>query len=195
MSYPPDRQTKRLRLRRFQEDDLDWLFRLDNDPEVMRYINGGIATPLEFIQDSSLPYFLDFDPGSPGFGFWVIERAGQKEPAGWCCLRPGKTGDCASLGYRLVRSSWGHGFATEASRELIRIGFEELGLESIYASTYEHNRGSRKVLEKLGFHIHREYRVDLSEQPTAYFDSTEPWPGLDFEYRLARVTWTRVSHP
>lgn len=186
-------QTKRLRLRRFREDDIDWLHRLDNDPEVMRYINGGIETPREFIRDSSLPYFLDFDPDIAGLGFWAIERIDQLDPVGWCCLRPGKTIECASLGYRLARSSWGRGFATEASHELIQTGFNELELEFIYATTYEYNRGSRKVLEKLGFHICREYRVDLTEQPTAYFESTEPWPGVDLEYRLERETNRNIT--
>jgi ribosomal-protein-alanine N-acetyltransferase len=47
-------ETKRLILRRFTKDDANHLYLLDNDPEVMRYINGGTPTPFEIIQNDIL---------------------------------------------------------------------------------------------------------------------------------------------
>ena len=43
-------ETDRLRLRRFTNNDVDHLFALDNDPEVMRYLNGGVPTPRSVVE-------------------------------------------------------------------------------------------------------------------------------------------------
>lgn len=182
--------TERLVLREFNERDGEWLFELDNDPDVMRYINGGIHTPRDFILNQTLPLLQKYEIDQPGIGFWVLMKKNLNEPIGWCCLRKreGLTGT-VSLGYRLAKQAWGNGFATEASEELIRVAFDELQLESVVATTYEDNAGSRRVLEKLGFSIAREFRLDLTEQATAYFGSTEPWPGVDLEYQLKREHW------
>jgi RimJ/RimL family protein N-acetyltransferase len=62
-------ETERLILRRFTAADLDHLFTLDNDPEVMRYINGGEPTPREAIESDILPRFMQYDEGCPAYGF------------------------------------------------------------------------------------------------------------------------------
>ena len=54
-------ETERLLLRRFTEDDLENLVELDSDPEVMRFITGGRATPREEGANEILPAFLDHD--------------------------------------------------------------------------------------------------------------------------------------
>ena len=62
-------ETQRLILRRFTAADAKYLFELDNDPEVMRYINGGTPTSLEIIENEILPVFLKYDDQFPAFGF------------------------------------------------------------------------------------------------------------------------------
>ncbi|GEL71514.1 GNAT family N-acetyltransferase [Myxococcus virescens] len=57
----------------------------------------------------------------------------------------------AELSYWLGRAYWGQGFGTEAAQTLVRYGFETLGLESLHASCFSRNPGSRRVLEKAGF--------------------------------------------
>jgi RimJ/RimL family protein N-acetyltransferase len=54
------------------------------------------------------------------------------------------------LGYWLGKPYWGMGYATEASREMLRYGFEELKLHRIFASHFKHNAASGRVLTKLG---------------------------------------------
>jgi RimJ/RimL family protein N-acetyltransferase len=56
----------------------------------------------------------------------------------------------AELGYWLGVPYWGRGYATEAAQEMIRFGFEEIGLNRIFASHFEHNPASGRVLRKLG---------------------------------------------
>ena len=56
----------------------------------------------------------------------------------------------AELGYWLGVPYWGQGYATEAGREMLRYGFERLGLHRIFASHFGHNPASGGVLRKLG---------------------------------------------
>ena len=65
-------------------------------------------------------------------------------PAGW------DQDGVAELGYRLRRSAWGKGYATEGSRALIGKGFTEFGVRRVVAETLAGNLGSRRVLEKSG---------------------------------------------
>ena len=56
----------------------------------------------------------------------------------------------AELGYWIGKPYWGHGYATEAVREVVRWGFEDLGLFRVYAHCVKGNRASARVLEKAG---------------------------------------------
>ena len=74
-------ETERLILRRFTADDEDLLFELDNDPDVMLYINGGAPVPREEIVDETLPAFLGYYDRFDGYGFWaVIEKDSRPVP-------------------------------------------------------------------------------------------------------------------
>jgi ribosomal-protein-alanine N-acetyltransferase len=58
----------------------------------------------------------------------------------------------AELGYWIGRPYWGHGYATEAARELVRWGFAELGLHRVVAHYMTHNTASGSVMKKIGMH-------------------------------------------
>ena len=183
-------ETERLVLRRFTPDDCGHLFDLDNDSEVMRYINGGIPISMDKIQNDIMPLFLNYDESQPGLGFFAVVEKVSTGFMGWCCLRPAHIApsEC-SIGYRFLKSSWGRGYATEASRALMSKGFTELGLKRITATTYEHNTASRRVLEKLGLKLVRTFKVDFSETDTAAFDPNEIWDGEDVEYAIDRTDY------
>ncbi|WP_371298065.1 GNAT family N-acetyltransferase [Paraeggerthella sp.] len=59
--------------------------------------------------------------------------------------------DCLMLGYALAKRAWGRGYVTEAAREMIRFGFDELGLLLVSCTCYPFNDRSRRVIEKCGF--------------------------------------------
>lgn len=122
--------TERLALRRLTEADVDNLFDLDSDPEVMRYINGGRPTPRDVVLNEALPQFLHYYGCFAGFGFWAAIEKSTGEFLGWFHFRPAEGGDPdeVELGYRLRRYAWGKGYATEGSRALIRKGFRDLGV-------------------------------------------------------------------
>jgi RimJ/RimL family protein N-acetyltransferase len=194
-------QTEHLALRRFTPADLDNLFELDSDPEVMRFLSGGTPTRREVIESRILPAFLRSYQHSPGFGVWAADDIASGVFLGWFSLRPPEGGgpENVSLGYRLRRAVWGRGYATEGARALIRKGFSELGVQCVYATTYEFNLASRRVMEKVGLSLVRRFRFtpeDLRAQQT--FDSAsqpddEPWEGDDVEYALCRDDWERLA--
>jgi RimJ/RimL family protein N-acetyltransferase len=179
-------ETGRLALRRFTGADVDDLVDLDGDPLVMRYLTGGIPTPREAIQDEVLPRFLHYYERFAGFGFWAAIDRSTGEFLGWFHFRPPADDrlDEAELGYRLRRSAWGRGYATEGSRALVRKGFAEFGVQRVFALTMAVNLASRRVTEKSGltlvrtFHESWPHPIDGAEQG-------------EVEYALTRPEWER----
>lgn len=155
-------ETERLLLRRFTLDDLDDIVALDADPAVMRYVTGGRPTPREEIRDEHLPFELAYYEQSDRYGCWAAIEKGTHAFLGWFRLRPrpGDSDDEPELGYRLVASAWGRGYATEGSRALIEKAFEHLGVRRVYAMTVLANVGSWRVMEKAGLR-----RVRVFDQP------------------------------
>jgi RimJ/RimL family protein N-acetyltransferase len=189
-------ETERLILRRFTEDDIDNLVELDSDPEVMRYLNGGIATPREMVKQSILPRFLSYYVRYDDFGAWAAVEKSSGAFIGWFSLRPYDESrpDEVELGYRLRRMAWGRGYATEGARALIHRGFTELGVQRVIANAYEHNSTSRRVMEKVGMALVRRYRPTLDELTTEtsnHLSVDSVWDGDEVEYALTRADWER----
>ena len=177
-------EAERLVLRRFTEEDVELLVDLDGDPEVMQFITGGRTTPRREVETEILPAFLEYYERDPRFGFWAAVERSSGEFLGWFHFRPESEDapDQVELGYRLRRSVWGKGYATEGSRALIEKGFVELGVERAYATTMVVNVASRRVLEKSGLRYVRTFH--------------QPWPHPiegdehgDVEYALLRSEW------
>ena len=177
-------ETERVVLRRFTEADVDNLVDLDGDPDVMRFINGGKPTPRDVIENETLPRFLHYYERFAGYGFWAAIEKATGAFLGWFHFRPPEGGslDEDELGYRLRKSAWGQGYATEVSRALIRKGFTELGVQRVVASTMTVNTASRRVMEKAGLTLARTYHMT--------------WPDLiegaehgDVEYALRKADW------
>ncbi len=180
-------ETPRLVIRRFTEDDVDNLFRLNSDPAVMRYLTGGRPTPREEIRDQIIPFHLAVYDRLDRLGTWAAESTASGEFLGWFHFRPGPDGDVTNidLGYRLRRSAWNKGYATEGSRALIRMGFAELGVDRVFGHTMAVNTASRRVLEKCGLALVRTvpYQGD---------DEIEGAEHGEVEYALTRSEWDRA---
>lgn len=177
-------ETERLALRRFTADDVDDLFELDNDPEVMRYLTGGRVTTRDRIRDETLPRFLHYYERSDGFGFWAAIEKSSGEFLGWFEFRPPEdvSTDEVELGYRLRRSGWGKGYATEGSQALIHKGFTELGVRRVFAETMAVNTASRRVMEKAGLKLVRTFHQKWPE----HIEGAEYG---EVEYALTRADW------
>jgi RimJ/RimL family protein N-acetyltransferase len=187
-------ETERLVMRRFTPDNAELLVELDSDPEVMRYLSGGPATPREVIESEVLPRFLASYERGEDYGFWAAIEKTSGAFVGWFGLNPHDevgTGE-VSLGYRLRRAVWGQGYATEGARALIRKGFGELGARRVFATTYEYNMASRRVMEKLGMRHVRSFRLMANDVGhVGAFDGSdqEVWDGDEVEYAITREEW------
>ncbi|MGL5942382.1 MAG: GNAT family N-acetyltransferase [Waterburya sp.] len=162
-------QTPRLILRQLNEDDLDNLVTLDSDPEVMRFINGGIAVSRKAIAENFLPYVMSYD-NQDELGFWAIIEKSSQEFIGWIFLRPEADfkllqqlnladSEAIELGYRIRKLSWGKGYTTEASQALVNRCFTESKINKINAWALAENKASVRVMEKAGLKLQQQYIV------------------------------------
>ncbi len=160
-------ETERLVLRRLTEDDAKRLFELDSDPEVMRYLNNGRTHTRNEIVEKVLPHYLDQSARyGDEYGFWAAIEKATGAFVGWFHFRPYRAEpEAIELGYRLMRSAWSKGFATEGSRALLREGFTELGVDKVVADTLVGNVRSRRVMEALGMRLEAEFVLDPDEFP------------------------------
>ncbi len=150
----------------------------------MTYITGGIPTPREEIERDVLPAFLAYYDRVDGYGFWAAVEKDSQEFIGWYHLRPapGAAPDEPELGYRLRRSAWGRGLGTEGARALIDLAFTKLGARRVVAETMAVNLASRRVMERAGMSLVREFQAE--------------WPHRiegeelgDVEYAVTRDEW------
>jgi ribosomal-protein-alanine N-acetyltransferase len=140
--------TERLRLRPLEADDVEELWRLDSDPQVMRFFGTGPARDREAHRERLLRVLADYDQ-SP-LGFWSIRAIEDDRFLGIALLVRLEGGADVEIGYRLAPEAWGQGIATEAGRALLRYAFGALHIGRIVAVTHPDNLASRRVLAKLG---------------------------------------------
>jgi len=145
MTPPSTLETKRLRIRPYSEADIPELLPLIGAREVA-------ATTLRIAhpyteQDARAFLELAKEPDK----LWLaITLRVEGRQIGGIGLRLERLHQHAELGYWLGVPFWGQGYATEAAREVIRYGFENLRLHRIFASHFQHNPASGKILKKLG---------------------------------------------
>ena len=158
-------ETERLYLRELVPSDADMIFRLNSDPDVMRYMPEHARAAVS--ADSSRQFvesFIRYYAEKPGLGLWpTVLKAGGR-CIGWTCLKDLADTDEVEIGYRYFPQFWGQGFCTEISSALLEYGFRQLGLPRIVAISHPDNRASRRVLEKLGLRYERDahyYGIDV----------------------------------
>jgi len=155
----PTLRTDRLVLRPLEMDDSDDLATLHSEESFWQYPfgRGWSATETDSFLQRTIERYLE-----PGMTVSAVVVADTGQLAGWAGLSiptflPGIL-PAVEVGWRLGERFRGLGFATEAGREWIRYGFEELGLESIVSIYEPENAASGSVMRRLGFTLERETR-------------------------------------
>lgn len=140
-------ETNRLFLRPFNKNDVDAVFAMRSDAEVMRFIR---EPQTKRSEAESWTNLVSSRWKDEKIGFCaVIERASDQF-IGWCGLwRLAESGEI-EVGYAVIKEFWGKGFASEAAEAVLAYGFDELNLVKIVAVAVPENTGSRRVMEKLG---------------------------------------------
>ena len=142
-------ETERLILRRMSLKDLDEMAQLNSDPDVMRYIGDG-AVWTRAQSEARIQRILKVYEIFPGLGLWIgEEKVSRKFIGAYALIYIPKTTE-VEVGYRLQKSAWGRGLATEGARALVRYGMFELGLDRVVGLTHPDNDASKHVLMKAG---------------------------------------------
>jgi len=142
-------ETQRLALREFVGGDLDELARMEADPLVARYVGDG-KPMTRAAAAAGLARIRRYSERYPQLGIWYATRRDTGAFVGWYSLKYAGTSCDVEVGYRMRRDAWGRGFATELAIELVRYGFEEVGLQRIIGVTHPGNVASQRVLVKAG---------------------------------------------
>ena len=146
-------ETARLWLRPFTEGDARDLYEYASDPQVGP--NAGWLPHRS--EEESLEIIRTVFAAPDSFALVLKETGRVVGSAGFTGRHdPGLPGPEGEIGYALGREYWGRGLMPEAVGELLRYGFEDLGLASVWCSHYEDNPQSRRVIEKCGFSPLRE---------------------------------------
>lgn len=145
-------ETERLFLRAWQNEDLDPFAEMCADPEVMRYFPDTMSRE----KTEQLIEKAKDKQEREGFCFAPIEVKETGEFLGFVGLsrpayaKPLPFDPCVEIGWRLKRSAWGKGYASEAAEAWLRFGFETIGLDEIVSFTIPANEPSQKVMRRLG---------------------------------------------
>jgi RimJ/RimL family protein N-acetyltransferase len=172
--------TDRLIVRRWRPDDREPFAALNADPEVMEHF----PATLTRAQSDALVDWIEAGIDERGFGFWAVEVAATGEFIGFTGLSVAGFSShftpAVEIGWRLTRSSWGHGYASEAARHALGVAFDDLGLSEVVAFTAATNVRSQAVMRRLG----------MSHDPADDFDH----PSLEQGHRLRRhVLWRMTA--
>lgn len=150
MVSEPEPSTSRLELRQWHECDRTPFAALNSDPLVMEHF----PAPLNRDQSDALMGRCVEQLQRDGNGRWAVQIRASGEFIGFVGLAmPGWEAaftPCTEIGWRLARSAWGHGYATEAANTVLARAFGPLGLDEVVSFTTTHNLRSQRVMQRIG---------------------------------------------
>src|SRR5579863_4875455 len=153
-------RTARLDLRQWRAGDLDDFAALNSDPEVMAYF----PSVLSRRESDALAERCQAQLAEGGWGLWAVEVVRSRSFIGFVGLSEPRFKapflPATEIGWRLGRSHWGRGYASEAARAAACFAFAELALAEIVSFTAAGNLRSRRVME----------RLEMSHDPSDDFD-------------------------
>lgn len=179
-------RTERLLLRPFAPGDLDALVAIHGDPDVVRFLYDGVRTHEDLrpvLEEKATRTELAKEGDSLNLAAVAAETG---ELVGDVVLFwRSEEHRMGEVGYILNPAHAGRGYATEASRALLRLGFEELGLHRIVGRLDARNAASARVLERLG--MRREARLVESERFKGEWADELVYAMLDREWEAAQA--------
>jgi ribosomal-protein-alanine N-acetyltransferase len=166
-------ETKRLLLRPWKTEDAIQLYELAKDPRIGPIAGWPVHTSIENSRQ------IIKDVLSVAQTYAVVLKD-SNAVVGSIGLQMGQSSNLqiksyeAEIGYWIGVPYWGQGLIPEAVRELLRHGFENLNLKTIWCGSFEGNKKSQRVQEKCGFQFH-------------HTEKDKPWP-LTNDIRTIHVT-------
>lgn len=176
-------ETDRLILRRMETEDLDLIYRLYSDAEILRY------SPFDIMDrpaaEAHVQRILDeWESPSPANREYTVVRKQDGVSMGRCHIELDAETDTAMVGCHLLKDYWRHGYAAEICRTLVAYSFETLGVHRVNALCHPENTGSRKMLEACGMRLEAHFR-----QKCRYVKGgVTSWED-ELQYALLRWEW------
>ncbi len=166
MTDPIEVETTRLCLRQWRESDYAPFAALNADPRVMEHF----PSTLDRAASDRLAERARNAIATHGWGLWAVELRATGAFVGFVGIQhvPASMpfAPAVELGWRIAYEHWGNGYAPEAARQAIRVGFERIGLDALVAFTAIGNTKSRTVMEKIGMRY--AYDFDHPGLPTGH---------------------------
>ena len=143
-------ETERLILRNWGATDREPFAQINADPRVMEFMPATLYRPESDLLVDKIEEHIQRN----GFGLFATELRVGRTLIGFIGLAvpsfQASFTPCVEVGWRLSADYWNKGLATEGAREVIRYGFQVLGLTEVVSFTVPSNIRSRRVMEKLG---------------------------------------------
>jgi RimJ/RimL family protein N-acetyltransferase len=143
-------ETERLRLRQWIESDREPFARLCADPQVMEFY----PNILDRAASDAMVDRLQALISDRGWGLWALELKADIKFIGYVGLHIPTANlpcsPCVEIGWRLALPYWGKGYASEAARDVLKVGFDRINLPEIVSFTATLNRRSYTLMERLG---------------------------------------------
>jgi RimJ/RimL family protein N-acetyltransferase len=159
--------TPRLVLRRWRDEDRVGFAAMNGDPEVMEHFPALLTREESDRMIDRIEALFDED----GFGWWAVTDRTSGVVLGLAGISrvrfEAPFTPAVEVGWRFARSSWGHGYATEAASAALDHGFGVAGLEEIVAVTVPRNARSLAVMERLGMRRDPDADFDHPNVPDA----------------------------
>jgi RimJ/RimL family protein N-acetyltransferase len=178
-------ESERILLRFIEKEDDDFLYELNSDPEVMKFLTDGKPNTKKEI-DGNMQRILDrriFYKDKYGDFVGIFKKTG--EPFAWFCLRPPhddiENYNLIEIGWRLKKKFWKMGLATEAATLLLEKAFKNYKVPVVFAKTMANNYPSRKVMERLNLKFLKNYQEDLfpgTNKDAVWYEINNPGDGI-----------------
>lgn len=150
------------------------LWQIDQDPSVMKYLNGGTPTSMEQINTTFIPRMQKYRDETKGWGIWQVSDKHTNEYLGWVLIRPmhfftnSPNFSDLELGWRFFQKSWGKGYATEAAMAISNAVTAKTEVTHVSALAVADNLASIAVMKKIGMKFVSAY---LHKDPIGDFDA------------------------
>lgn len=145
-----DFESKRLGFRRWKDEDKHIFSKMNSDKEVMEFM----PKLLNIGESNDFIARIEAHFEKCGFGLWAVEIKERNEFIGFIgFLEATFESDftpCIEIGWRLSKTSWNRGYATEGAKACLDYGFKVFNLNEVYSFTSSKNMKSIKVMEKIG---------------------------------------------
>jgi len=148
-------ETERLILREFEPNDFKGVFEFGSNKEIQKYTGDPLLKSIEEAKKIISDVWL-VDYKKYGFGRWATIYKPDNKLIGFSGLKFLPEFNQVDIGFRYLPKYWNLGIATEASKEIIKYGFETLNLDEIIGIAYPENIASCKVLEKVGLSFYKQ---------------------------------------